>query len=60
MGFFDGFCCLQVCSKQVSSAAVAFETTSVLIGMGVLVSLVLSFLAGRKLKKTQDGRDLSA
>ena len=54
------FSVVKVCGKRYTTAAVAIETTTVLIGIGVVVSMVLSFLAGRKLKKLRDGRDLSA
>jgi len=57
---FESFSIIKVCGKEVSAAAVAIETTTLLIGFGVLASVVLSFIAGHKLKKFSDGRDLSA
>jgi len=53
------FSVLKVCGKKYSTAAVAIETTTVLIGIGVVLSMILSFLAGRRLKKLKEGRDLS-
>lgn len=53
------FSVLRVCGKRYSTAALAIETTTIFIGVGVVVSMVLSFLAGRRLKKSREGRDLS-
>mmetsp|Transcript_6053 Transcript_6053/g.24045 ORF Transcript_6053/g.24045 Transcript_6053/m.24045 type:complete len:1290 (-) Transcript_6053:220-4089(-) len=58
--FHVDFALVKVCGKRYSAATVAIEATTVFVGIGIVASMLLSFLAGSKLKKLRDGRDLNA